>query len=328
MQVQADVDEADIGMVKTGEPVSFTVDAYPDLTFKGDVQQIRLEPQTVQNVVTYTVVIHVNNPDLKLLPGMTANVTILVDQASDVLRVPVMALRFRPAQWQKQTDHAGGGALAASSGAGGPAAGGATGMGNGAAGGSGSASAVATGQGSGSGSGAGRGQGSGSGSADSSAARHGGAGREGGQGRRGQFAGQGGSTGGARWNAGAGAGGGNAGAASGGAGSNAGGAGGLAQRNGSGGDNAGAGSGTHSRGSGGSTFVFVLENGKPRPVRVRLGVSDGTFTAVYSDSLREGMPVIIASDAVGGKGQSQQTVNPFAPQFNRGGGGGGGGGRR
>ncbi len=96
MQVQAAVDEGDIGQVKVGEPVTFTVDAFPNDVFSGKVTQIRLQPSTVQNVVEYTVIIDVPNPDLKLLPGMTANLTIQVAQASDVLKVPTTALRFMP----------------------------------------------------------------------------------------------------------------------------------------------------------------------------------------------------------------------------------------
>ncbi len=96
MQVQAMVDEGDIGNVRVGEPVTFTVDAYPDDVFHGMVTQIRLQPTTVQNVVEYTVIIDVPNPDLKLLPGMTANLTIKVAEANDVLKVPTTALRFMP----------------------------------------------------------------------------------------------------------------------------------------------------------------------------------------------------------------------------------------
>lgn len=97
MQVQASVDEADIGQVKDGDNVTFTVDAYPDLTFKGKVTQVRLEPVTSNNVVTYTVVIQAPNPDLKLMPGMTANITINTQEANDVLLVPSKALLFKPA---------------------------------------------------------------------------------------------------------------------------------------------------------------------------------------------------------------------------------------
>jgi HlyD family secretion protein len=95
MQIDTSVDEADIGKVKTGQEVDFTVDAYPDITFKGKVWQIRNAPITVQNVVTYDVVIQVNNKDMKLKPGMTANVSIIVDQRKDVLKIPNAALRFK-----------------------------------------------------------------------------------------------------------------------------------------------------------------------------------------------------------------------------------------
>lgn len=98
MQVLADVDEADIGDVRPGESVTFTVDAYPDDTFPGTVQQVRLGGSTSNNVVTYKVVISTSNADLKLKPGMTANVTIYTQQKSGVLSVPTKALRFTPAK--------------------------------------------------------------------------------------------------------------------------------------------------------------------------------------------------------------------------------------
>jgi len=96
MQVLTNIDEADVGRIREGQVASFTVDAYPDQTFKGSVSQIRLSPQTVQNVVTYPVMLDVPNQDLKLKPGMTANVLVPVDVRHDVLRVPNAALRFRP----------------------------------------------------------------------------------------------------------------------------------------------------------------------------------------------------------------------------------------
>lgn len=96
MQVQASVDEADIGKVSAGQSASFTVDAYPEMAFTGSVKQIRLQPVTVQNVVSYDVVISVPNPDLKLMPGMTANLTIAVARVEDALTVPAAALRFNP----------------------------------------------------------------------------------------------------------------------------------------------------------------------------------------------------------------------------------------
>ena len=96
MQVQAAVDAADIGRVQDGEDVLFTVDAYPEQTFHGTVTQIRLMPVTVQNVITYTVIIDVPNPDLKLMPGMTATITILVTKKENVLKIPTIAFRFQP----------------------------------------------------------------------------------------------------------------------------------------------------------------------------------------------------------------------------------------
>jgi HlyD family secretion protein len=96
MQVLTNIDEADIGRVKVGQEATFTVDAFAERTFRGRVSQIRLSPQTVQNVVTYPVLLDVANPELRLRPGMTANVLVPVDQREDVLRVPNAALRFRP----------------------------------------------------------------------------------------------------------------------------------------------------------------------------------------------------------------------------------------
>jgi HlyD family secretion protein len=96
MQVEANVDEADIGQVKLGERVEFTVDAFSDLKFKGTVTQIRLQPVITSNVVTYTVIIQAPNPDKKLMPGMTANANIFVDEASDLLVVDSKALLFSP----------------------------------------------------------------------------------------------------------------------------------------------------------------------------------------------------------------------------------------
>ena len=96
MQVEVAVDEADIGAIQTGQGVKFTVDSFPRRDFTGQVRQVRLSPETVQNVVTYTVVVAVNNADRLLLPGMTANVEIAVLERDDVLKVPNRALRFKP----------------------------------------------------------------------------------------------------------------------------------------------------------------------------------------------------------------------------------------
>ncbi len=96
MQVESDVDEADIGRVAEGQPAVFTVDSFPGREFKGQVLQIRKAPKVVQNVVTYTVVVSADNPDKRLLPGMTANIQIVVEERQDVLKAPNSALRFRP----------------------------------------------------------------------------------------------------------------------------------------------------------------------------------------------------------------------------------------
>ena len=95
MQINTNVDEADIGKIRVGHPVEFTVDAYPDQIFKGTVSVIRNAPATVQNVVTYDVVVKVRNPDLILKPGMTANVSIITAAKKSVVKVPDAALRFQ-----------------------------------------------------------------------------------------------------------------------------------------------------------------------------------------------------------------------------------------
>jgi HlyD family secretion protein len=101
MQIDTNVDEADIGKVKTDMDVDFTVDAYPETTFKGKVFQVRNAPISVQNVVTYDVVVKVFNPDLKLKPGMTANVSVIISTHSNVLKLPKAALRFSPSAPEK-----------------------------------------------------------------------------------------------------------------------------------------------------------------------------------------------------------------------------------
>jgi HlyD family secretion protein len=96
MQVSASVSESDIGGVAPGQEARFTVDAYPGTLFAGRVSQVRNAPVTLQNVVTYDVIVSVDNPELRLKPGMTANVTVVVAKRDDALRVPTAALRFRP----------------------------------------------------------------------------------------------------------------------------------------------------------------------------------------------------------------------------------------
>jgi HlyD family secretion protein len=98
MRVQAAVDEADIGRLRVGQAATFTVDAYPDTVFTGTVEQVRLQPIVTQNVVTYDVILRAANPELRLMPGMTANLSIVTDGREDVLRAPAAALRFMPPQ--------------------------------------------------------------------------------------------------------------------------------------------------------------------------------------------------------------------------------------
>jgi HlyD family secretion protein len=96
MQVNASIDEADIGRVKAGQEVTFRVDAFPDETFRGRLEQVRLQPVTAQNVVTYNTIVAVDNKGQRLMPGMTATVSVIVDERKNALRLPAAALRFRP----------------------------------------------------------------------------------------------------------------------------------------------------------------------------------------------------------------------------------------
>jgi HlyD family secretion protein len=104
IEIWASVDEGDVGRVHAGQEVTFTVTAFAGTTFRGEVMQVRLGPQTIQNVVTYTVVISADNPDLRLLPGMTATVRIVSDRRDNVIRVPNAALRYRPPGVPGQAD--------------------------------------------------------------------------------------------------------------------------------------------------------------------------------------------------------------------------------
>jgi HlyD family secretion protein len=121
MRVNAAIDEADVGRIEPGQEVSFRVDAYPDRAFDGRIEQVRLQPTTVQNVVTYNTIITVDNAELKLRPGMTATVSVIVHRADDALRVPAVALRFRPEGFEsggRRGMNAAGGAGGAAAGAG------------------------------------------------------------------------------------------------------------------------------------------------------------------------------------------------------------------
>jgi HlyD family secretion protein len=102
MQVNASIDEADIGRVKAGQEVTFRVDAFPDETFRGRLEQVRLQPVTAQNVVTYNTIVAVDNKGQRLMPGMTATVSVIVDERKNALRLPAAALRFRPEGFEER----------------------------------------------------------------------------------------------------------------------------------------------------------------------------------------------------------------------------------
>jgi HlyD family secretion protein len=128
MQIITNIDEADVGRIKTGMPATFTVDAYPEEVFGGTISQIRLAATTVQNVVTYSAVFSVDNSQQRLKPGMTANVKILVEEVTDVLKIPNSALRFKPALTEKERRDSQSG-VKAPNGSSGPGSSGAPGLG-------------------------------------------------------------------------------------------------------------------------------------------------------------------------------------------------------
>jgi HlyD family secretion protein len=123
IDIYANIDEADVGRLKPGQPVSFTVNAYPNRNFQGRVEMVRLGAQTIQNVVTYTGIVRVQNGDMALLPGMTANLQVVTEDRPDALRVPNAALRFRPAGAAGATAASGTGPVAIPDAARGPRAG-------------------------------------------------------------------------------------------------------------------------------------------------------------------------------------------------------------
>jgi HlyD family secretion protein len=259
MQVLTNIDEADIGGIKVGQVASFSVDAYPDQTFRAAVAQIRLSTQTVQNVVTYPVMLDVPNLDGKLMPGMTANVLVPVDSRRNVLRVPNAALRFKPDEADVlsspgdntagpggQGGSPGGGAFGGRAGAGGQ--GGAGGTGGQAGGASPGEQGASTGRPAAAGTSGPGGQGSSSGQggpgapgAQGSLGGPGGAGVPGGPGRP------------------------------------------------------GGGPGRRTSGANRVAVVYVLAPGtkKLRPVRVSTSITDGTFTAVRSQDLKAGDQVVV-----------------------------------
>lgn len=219
MKLEASIDEADIGQVQAGQQGFFTVDSYPDTQFRGTVSQVRLEPITQQNVVTYKVVVDVDNEDLKLRPGMTANVAIQTQSRDSVLKVPSAALRFNPLAFLPADAKAAKADKSAKGDKGGDA------------------------KGSGEAKGGDRGQGRGPGQ---------GGGRQGGQGFPG---------------------GGRMGAMAGGAAP-----GGLPVK------------GMVARRD---DRIWILENGRPKSIPVRVGITDGQFTEIMGEGLSEGMQVLV-----------------------------------
>lgn len=332
MQVKANIDEADIGKITPEVQVSFTVDAYPADTFNGQIAEVRLEPQTVQNVVTYGVIVSVENPQLKLKPGMTANLTMVVEQRDNVLTVPNAALRFTPTGMTQEeiskllaqspptadalpepppSSPTGGAQIPPAPGAGnrggareggdqgfnGARRGGRGGQGGGGEYGSASSPDAATTDAQG----------------GAQANQGGGAGGDGQRGR-GNRGGNG-----AGFNAGTGqGGGGNRGGANGGgfAGGNGGGRGGFAQ-GGRGGRGGGAVAGRR-------VVLWTQEGPGFKPIQARTGLNDGTRTEVTGAGVVEGLEIIVSDlSQTTTTPRQQPTTNPFAPQLpgNRGGGG-------
>ncbi len=252
MRVNAAVDEADVGRVREGQEVVFHVDAFPEREFNGVVEQVRLNPTTVSNVVSYNTIVAVDNRDLLLRPGMTATVSIVVRKAENALRLPAAALRFRPEGYQRPASGRAGA----------------------------SASDAASSPGSGGGAGGGMQAG----------------------GQRPQGSPRAGRQGGGR--PGAGGGGGWPGAA-------------MAGEPGTGGPGRPGGG----RGPGRPTTVFVPdEKGQPRPLDVRIGISDGQFVEVR-EGLEEGAAVITGTEIPGARaagagprpGASPSSSSPFQP---------------
>jgi HlyD family secretion protein len=291
MQVETRIDEADIGRIRPGLPVHFTVDAFPDVTFEGTVSQVRLEPITDQNVVTYTTVMRTRNDDLRLRPGMTANVTVLVETRKDVLKVANAALRFRP-QGMGSGNGAGGGRNGAGGAGGGGAPGGAAGGRRGFTGMGASLTAVPEAQ------------------AQQTRGRGDSAGAGAHWGHRGHDAMPGDTSGarGARQRV-----------APGGHGAMPGGRsampGATAGAGGPDGARAGPEAGTESALKPG--MLYVLRDGKPSPVQVLTGITDGSATEIHSDALKVGDVVILGLDmSTASRGtQLQPPPGMGGPQF-------------
>jgi HlyD family secretion protein len=244
MEVNASIDEADIGRVRQGQTVTFHVDAYPDETFQGRLEQVRLQPVSANNVVTYNTIVAVDNKSLRLMPGMTATVSVIIQERKGVVRLPAAALRFRPEGYE---DLRRGGGVRPASAEGGAPPGVRT-------------AAGAPGPTAGPGSPGGAGAGSGEGRRRRSDAAPAGDGADG-----------------------------------------------------QGGAQDGTGEGRPGR----PGVVFVPdEKGQPKPMRVRLGISDGRYVEVV-EGLEEGQKVVTGAEGARtpGPAPSSSTNNPFQPRF-------------
>ena len=307
MQVKANIDEADIGKITPEVRATFTVDAYPNDAFIGQISEVRLEPSTVQNVVTYGVIIGVDNAQLKLKPGMTANLTMIVDEHDDVLTVPNAALRFNPPgltseQIAKMVQDlpplpppARAAAAVESATDGQP---GLPASVSGDEDGAGRASQTRPG-----------------GSAQAGSGRSGRSGQQGGDGRGGRGS-RGGANAGRAGDGGFAAGGGNGRSNEDGAG---------VQRGGGGRGGAGRGG----RGGGGRNARSVLWTQNPttmefQPMRVRLGLNDGTRTEVSGPDVKEGMEIITGDLTPSAATPQRPANNPLIPNIGGGGRGRGG----
>jgi HlyD family secretion protein len=316
MQILASVDESDIGSIKPGQPVRFTVQAYPNESFNGTVKKVRLQSKTTENVVNYTVEVSVANPSGKLLPGMTATVEFVTGSAKDVLMIANSALRFRPTEQMiaqmREKRAKNGGAREAGMGPGGPegsAAGGANG------------SAQGGGAGGGQGSFAGRGANGGEAGGAAGGASRGGAngGEVGGAAGGGSRSGaNGGEVGGAAGDTGrGGANGGETGGAAGSAGRGAnGGPGGFASGAGQGGFGGfGGGAGRPNRRLNSAMLWYLDDKGELAVERVRTGITDGTRTQITGRNVKDGQQIIVGVTQT----EAAKSTNPFQPQAPAGG---------
>lgn len=287
LELAASVSEADIGIVQAGQPVSFTVDAYPQATFNGTVRQVRLQPTVTQNVVSYSTIIDVPNPGARLKPGMTATLSIETARVDDVLRIPAAAVRFRPTDevlmaLNGTTEVPGMGGNQS------PRGGFAQGPAGQAPGGPGADPSAAGGS-------PAAGNGTAAGPDGRGGPTPGGApGGFGGRGGQGGFTGRGGQGG-------------------------FGGRGGQGGFMGRGGQGAAGRGGARQGGTGaGPATVWQLADGKLTPLRVRVGLSDGTSVAILGGPLVEGAQIVTNAITLTTAATPPTTGSPLVPNMGRG----------